>query len=60
MSNIPEGGAVIVKVKGKNGKHICYKFSGTARMKEATATPAAIASIMLAKNEISSLGVIHK
>ena len=58
LPNIPEGGAVIVKVKGKrNGKHICYKFSGTARMKEATATPAAIASIMLARNEISSPGV---
>ncbi|RLF44240.1 MAG: hypothetical protein DRN29_08820 [Thermoplasmata archaeon] len=58
MPDVPEGGAVMVEVKGKkNGKARIYKFSGIARMKEATATPAAIAAIMIAKNEIKSPGV---
>ncbi len=58
MADIPEGGAVMVEVKGtKNGKMHTYRFSGTARMKEATATPAALAAIMMAKGEIKSAGV---
>ena len=57
--NIPEGGAVMVAVKGKkNGKEMEYEFSGTAKMKEATATPAALAAIMMAKGEIERKGVI--
>jgi len=54
----PEGGAVMVVVKGKKGgKEITYEFSGTARMKEATATPAALAAVMMARGEIISPGV---
>ena len=46
MSDVPEGGAVMVEVKGtKNGKAHIYKFSGISRMREATATPAALAEL---------------
>ncbi len=56
--NVPEGGAVVVAIKGKkNGKDMAYTFSGIARMREATATPAAIAAIMMARNEIDFKGV---
>jgi len=55
---VPEGGAVIVAIKGKkDGKDVAYKFAGIARMREATATPAAIAAIMMARNEIDFKGV---
>ncbi|MCD6573111.1 MAG: hypothetical protein J7K95_03340 [Thermoplasmata archaeon] len=48
----------MVEVKGtKNGKAHIYKFSGTSRMREATATPAALAAIMMARGEINSPGV---
>ena len=58
MSDVPEGGAVMVEVKGtKNGKARIYKFSGISRMREATATPAALAAIMMARGEINSPGV---
>ncbi len=58
MEDVPEGGAVMVAVNGKkDGKDASYAFSGIARMREATATPAAIAAIMMAKGEISFSGV---
>lgn len=56
--DIPLGGAVMVEVKGeKNFNERVYKFAGTSRMREATATPAALGAIMIAKGDIKSPGV---
>ena len=56
--DIPEGGAVMVRVEGeKNGEPKVYFYEGTAHMKEGTATPAAIGAEMLAKGEIDKPGV---
>ena len=54
----PIGGSVMVKVVGeKDGEPMMYQYAGTARMKEGTATPAAVGVEMLAKNEITKHGV---
>ena len=54
----PIGGSVMVKVVGeKNGEPMVYQYAGTARMKEGTATPAAVGAEMLARNEITKHGV---
>jgi len=58
MADVPEGGAVMVKVEGeKNGMPMEYIFSGTARMREATATPAAVGAEMIAEGKIKRAGV---
>lgn len=54
----PIGGSVMVKVVGeKDGEPVMHLYSGTARMREGTATPAAVGAEMLAKNEIDKPGV---
>lgn len=54
----PEGGAILVEVIGeKDGQPKMYQYSGTARMKEGTATPAAVGAEMIAKGEIKAPGV---
>ncbi len=56
--NIPQGGAVMIRVEGeKNGEPNVYLYEGTALMKQGTATPAAIGAEMLAKGEIEKPGV---
>jgi len=58
MPDIPEGGAVLVRVKGeKDGMPVEYSFSGTARMREATATPVAVGAEMMAEGKIRKEGV---
>ncbi len=58
MPDIPEGGAVMVKVRGnKDGMPMEYTFSGIARMREATATPAAVGGEMIADGKIKMPGV---
>lgn len=58
LPDIPEGGAVMVRVTGeKEGNPMEYLFSGIARMREATATPAAVGAEMIATKEITAPGV---
>ena len=58
IPNIPEGGAVMVRVNGeKNGEEREYVFSGISRMREATATPVAVGAEMVANGEIRMHGV---
>jgi len=58
LPDIPEGGAVMVRVTGeKEGVPKEYLFSGIARMREATATPAAVGAEMIAKKEMAMPGV---
>jgi len=46
----PVGGSVMVKVTGeRDGEPVMYQYAGTARMREGTATPAAVGAEMLAK-----------
>lgn len=55
---VPEGGAVMVEVKGKkNSQPKVYTFAGTSHMREGTATPAAIGARMIASGIIKSPGV---
>ena len=58
LPDIPEGGAVMVRVNGeKDGEEMEYIFSGVSRMREATATPVAVGAEMMAKGEIKMHGV---
>ncbi len=55
---VPEGGAVMVEVKGEyNSQPKVYTFAGTSHMREGTATPAAIGARMIAGGTIKSNGV---
>ncbi|HHH77627.1 MAG TPA: NAD-dependent epimerase/dehydratase family protein [Thermoplasmatales archaeon] len=55
---VPEGGAVMVEVKGEyNSQPKTYTFAGTSHMREGTATPAAIGAEMIAHGTIKSHGV---
>lgn len=55
---IPTGGAVMVEVSGeKDSQPKTYRFAGTARMREGTATPAALGAEMIARGDINSPGV---
>ena len=54
----PEGGAVMVEVKGEhNSQPKVYTFAGTSHMREGTATPVAIGAEMIADGTIKSPGV---
>jgi saccharopine dehydrogenase (NAD+, L-lysine-forming) len=56
--HVPQGGAVMVAVSGKDGSQPkTYWFSGTSRMREGTATPAAVGAEMIAQGDINSPGV---
>jgi saccharopine dehydrogenase (NAD+, L-lysine-forming) len=55
---IPKGGAVLVRVIGeKDGIPRMIQYSGTANMKEGTATPAAIGAEMIVEGKIQAPGV---
>jgi len=54
----PEGGAVMVEVKGEyNSQPKVYTFAGTSHMREGTATPVAVGAEMIADGTIKSAGV---
>jgi saccharopine dehydrogenase (NAD+, L-lysine-forming) len=58
IEDIPIGGSVLVKVVGeKDGIPKSYTYGGIARMREGTATPAAVGAEMIIKGEIKSPGV---
>ncbi|MEF8848103.1 MAG: saccharopine dehydrogenase NADP-binding domain-containing protein [Candidatus Thermoplasmatota archaeon] len=57
-SDVPTGASVMVRVSGeKESEPMMYEFVGTSRMKEATATPAAIGAEMIVEDQIDSPGV---
>lgn len=56
--DVPTGGSVMVKVSGReDSEPKTYKYAGTARMREGTATPVSVGAQMLAEGEIKSPGV---
>ncbi len=58
IKNVPRGGAVMVRVSGMDdAQPKTYWFSGTSRMREGTATPAAVGALMIAQGDIHSPGV---